>query len=165
MLFLLLSQLPFRWRDQRNLWSFLPPTPFAATTSVYVQVCRLCKVSQSHPCFHHWINKSNSQLSSCTLQRKVLLLVMWQTPCRFQTSAKFCTTFCHFLTILNWLQTTWDRSPISKSNHCATLINGLVLIEALKDNKAAIQKYLYIYSLNSFQVKATGQGMMRQIQL
>jgi len=70
-----------------------------------------------------------------------------------------------FLTVLNWPQTTGDSSPISKSNHCATLINVLALSEALNDNKAAVQKYLYIYSSDSSQVKVTGQGMMTQIQL
>lgn len=85
--------------------------------------------------------RSNSQLSSSTWQKSALFPVMWPTTCRFQTPLRFCTTFCHFSTVLHQLQTTWAPSP---SLTAAQLFyECFTNVWALKYNKAAIQKYLY----------------------
>lgn len=129
----------------QRLETFFPPPTFFSCNHC-VQVYRRCeRLLRATHVSTAGLKRSNSQLSSSTWHRSALFLVMWPTACRFQTPLRFCTTFCHFSTVQNQPQTTWAPSPTpTPAQLFYECFNN---VWALKCNKAAIQKYLHIYSL------------------
>lgn len=84
----------------------------------------------------------------------------------FMQVPNICEILYHLLSFFNCPELATNHlSPISNLTTVQLFYWCVITVEALEDNKAVIQKYLYIHSLNSSSVKVTGQVMMKQTQL